>query len=511
MDSIFASQDFLHPQISVQTQAFFRMAYGLLLAATLLWALPHWRRFFLSERWGGYSKSARDVDFIQNPIIAPILGAVWFLCAVLITLGWWSIGAAFLNLLLCRYFFVRMRWKGVQRGMGAPGFMTYWLAAAVLLLEYTLKYAPSGELRSLALLVLQVDFAFIMLSAGIYKLTAGYARNHGMEGGMVNPEWGYWWRFFARRSPHSWIFKILNQLAWSTEVFAGMLMLIPQTRFLGALLILFSFIFIATQIRLGLLCEMVIVCCLLFFYPGSYGDQFLSAIMPAASAASSYAITSEAPAAVAVGGRLALFNQLLAAALRAYLVLLPLSHAGLFYNFYARKRLPAPLQRALEVYTNFFGIIIWRVFSVDVVNFFILIHRRPRTDDGGGGERDLISRYGLGGGLRYSHVGESITVTSLFTTLKYYPSNDELFRERLLRYAGTLACPEDCVLDFEYVSVRKAEDHFDFVTVAEYTVDPYAGTIEERVLNEIVSVRAAHPASPVHEGARPGSYAPLKG
>jgi hypothetical protein len=484
------------------------MAYGVLLMGTLLWALPHWRRFFLSERWGGYSKSARDVDFIQNPVVAPVIGAVWFLCAALITLGWWSLWAALLNLLLCRYFFVRMRWKGVQRGMGAPGFMTYWLAAAVLLLEYTLRYA-SPDLRALALLVLQVDFAFIMLSAGIYKLTAGYARNHGMEGGMVNPEWGYWWRFYARRSPHHWIFKVLNQLAWSTEVFAGILMLIPQTRFIGALLILFSFIFIATQIRLGLLCEMVIVCCLLFFHPGSYGDLFANAIMPATAAVAATSGVAPDAGAAAIGGGLAFLNQLLAAGLWAYLLLLPVAHGGLFYNFYARRKLPSTLQRALEIYTNFFGIIIWRVFSVDVVNFFILIHHRPRT--GEAEERVLLTRYGLGGGLRYSHVGESITVTSLFTTLKYYPSNNELFRERLLRYARTLACPADSVLDFEYVSVCKSEDHFDFVTVAEYTVDTAAGTIEERVLNEIVSVRAAHAASPVHEGARPGSYAPLKG
>lgn len=495
MNSIIASEDFLNPQISASVQALFRMAYGALLLGTLLWALPNWRRFFLSERWGGYAGSSRDVDLVQNPIVSPLVALLWFLCAALITMGWWTVWAALLNLLLCRYFFVHMRWRSLLRGMGAPGFMTYWMAAALFLLEYTGLYAPG--LRSTALLVLQVDFAFIMLSAGIYKLTAGYARNHGMEGGMVNPEWGYWWRFFARRPPHSRLFKILNHLAWGTEVAAGTLILIPQTRFIGALLILLSFIFIATQIRLGLLCEMVIVCCMLFFHPGSPGDQLASMIVPAA-----YAMTDDAPAP-------GLINLLLGLFLWAYLFLLPLAHAGLFYNFYGRRRLPAPLQRALEIYTNFFGIIIWRVFSVDVVNFFIRIYSRSRTR--GDTDRRLLSRYGLTNGLRFAHVGESITVTSLFTTLKYYPSDNALFRERLLRYARTLPCPPDCVLDFEYVSICKAVDHFEYVTVAEYEVDPAAETIEERTLNEIVSVRAAHPASPVHEGVRPGSYVPLKG
>lgn len=41
------------------------------------------------------------------------------------------------------------------------------------------------------------------------------------------------------------------------------------------------------------------------------------------------------------------------------------------YNFYAGRSLPAPLQHALQRYTNLFGIIIWRV----LVNFFIRISR----------------------------------------------------------------------------------------------------------------------------------------
>lgn len=476
-------------------QAFVRAAYGLLLVGHLLWALPHWRRFFVSDRWGGYAKSGRDVDALQNPWVMPVVLGVWLACAALITLGRWSVWASLLNLLLCRYFFVRMRWKGVLRGMGAPGFMTYWLAAVVFLLEFTQVYAP--EHRTLALLVAQVDFACIMLSAGIYKLTAGYARNHGMELGMVNPMWGYWWWLYERVPPGNVLFKILNQLAWSTEVVAGLLMLVPQTRFLGALLILFSFIFIATQIRLALLCEMVILCCFLFFHPGSYGEQFTNWLLPASLAAATNPAL-EVPGAV---------RWLVGAFLWAYLVLLPLAHAGLFYNFYAKRGLPPLLQRAHELYTNFFGIIIWRVFSVDVVNFLVLVHREPR----GGGERRTYSRYGLRGGLRYDHVGESITVTTLFTTLKYHPSQEALFRERVLRYARTIPRRDEEVVVFEYVSLSKLSDRFEFTTVAEYTADTEAGTVTERTIDKSFSVRAAHAVSPVHEGARPGSYVPLKG
>jgi len=478
--------------LSPSTQTFIRVAYGVLMLGTLLWALPNWRRFFVSERWGGYAQSSREIDLIQNPPGAIILALVWFSSVILLMLGYWTTSAALINLIFCYYFFVRMRWKGILRGMGAPGFMAYWLAAVVFLLEYALHHAPT--LPPLVLLVAQADFAFIMLSAGIYKFTAGYASNHGMEGGMVNPQWGYWWWIYQKLSPRHPVFPFLNHMAWSLEVIAGVLMLLPPTRFIGALLMLGSFVFIATHIRLALLCEMVIVCCLLFFYPGSYGDQLISFLVPAVTV----------PAVVPLPSA---FDKLIEIFLWLYLVLLPLAHAGLFYNFYGRKSLPGVIQRALETYTNIFGIIIWRVFSADHTNFFLRVYERPRASN----ERAIVSRFGISNGsLRYNHVGESIVLTTLFTTLKYYPSNNQLFHDRLLRYARTVKHAPGSILDFDYISIKKAEDRFEFVTVATYTVDAAAGTIEENLFDPSFSVRATLSGSPVHEGVKPGSYVPLK-
>ncbi len=480
------------PDLALPIQSFIRAAYGILLAGTLVWALPHGRRFFISERWGGYGESAPGVDVIQNPVIYPVVMVTWFACAALLVWGRATVWAALVSLVLCWYFFVWMRWKGVARGMGAPGFMTYWLAAAVFLLEYALCHGP--ELRSLVLLVLQVDFALIMISAGFYKFTAGYPQNHGVELGLANPQWGYWWRWYSKLSPDHWWFRMLNHLAWATEVTAGVLMLLPPTRALGAALIIASFLFIATQIRLGLLCEMVMVASVLYFHPGSWGDLWLT---PVAAATMGEGFPPAAWPKI---------NALLAVMLWSYLVLLPLAYGGLFYNFYVRSRLPEVLQWALDFYTSFFGIIIWRVFSVDIVNFFILIYHQPRT----GGDRTLVSRYGLPGSLRYSHVCESVTITNIFTTLKYHPSNPDLFRSRLLRYARTVPCPADAVLVFEYISIRKAPHRFEFVPVAEYIVNVAAGTVEEHLVSDPSALRA-HPLSPVHESARPGSYAPLGG
>ena len=128
---------------------------------------------------------------------------------------------------------------------------------AVFFLEYTLHYAP--ELRSLALLVLQTDFVFIYLSSGFYKFSAGYPRNHGMELGMVNPAWGYCWRAYKKFPPSHLLFKTLNHFAWTSQIVAGLLMFFPPTRFVGGAIIIGMFAFVGSQMRLGLLCEIVIL------------------------------------------------------------------------------------------------------------------------------------------------------------------------------------------------------------------------------------------------------------
>jgi len=486
--------DLLVPDLSPALQGSLRTGYGLLLLGTLLMTWPHARRFFVSERFGGYAQANPVWDRIHHPVTTQAVMVLWVACALLIATGHWTIWAAFVNLILCRHFFIGMRWKSLLRGMGAPGFMSHWLAACVFFLELSLA-DPTGSLRRAALGVFRVDFACIILAAGIYKITAGYPRNHGMELGLANPEWGYWWRTYRRFPPGHPMFRVLNHVAWSTEVVAAILLLVPSLRWLGAALVMLSFLFVLTQIRLGWLCEMVILCGVLYFTPGGWADRWVQGWLPTGlwSAGPPFHL----PAAVAGA---------LTWGLWIYLALLPLAYAGLYYNFYGRKALPGRWQGILERYSNAFGMILWRVFTVDVINFFVQIYEETPA-----GARRLVSRYGArdrASWCRYDHVGESICVTSIFTALKYYPSRPAIFEERLLRYARTVPCTEDAVLVLEYVSILRGETGFAFQPTREYRVDPRQGTITERVLDPAISVTAAHPLSPAHEAAVPGSYAP---
>ena len=481
------------PELDLPVQLLYQRVYAVLLALTLLHQIaPNARRFLVSDRWGGYARSSPVVDIMHRPWLAPIVLAGWLACAVALACDWQPVAAGLINLYLCRYYFVAMRWRGVLRGFGAPGYMTYWLGLAVLLMAVTRDHAPA--LHAPALLFLQIDLALIIFSASFYKFKSGYRQGEGMDYGMVNPMWAYWPGLFRRLPVGHPIFRLLNASAWSSQFLAALLMVIPQTRWIGGLLILLTYLFIFTQIRLGWLAELMMLAGLLFFTAGSPPAVLIGSLPGSPTSAT---VAAAVPEAVISAGRLLI---------AVHLAGTVLCHAGLYYNFYGRRRLPAPLQRAVEIYSNLFGIIIWRVFTVDILNFHIAIHVAD-TPDAPPGSRRTLSQWRSPSSLRFWNVGEAITVTSLFTTLKYYPSNHGLFQERLVRYARTLPCPPTGEVCFEYVSIQKHGQRYVDRSVMLFHVDPRAGSVRVDHLDPRFSASAT-PGSVVHEAALPGSYAP---
>ena len=85
---------FLHQTLSPAAQSLFRCGYGVLLLLTLAQALPQARRFFVSERWGGYARSERRVDLVQNRYLLPVVMGLWVACAALLIVGRWTVMAA---------------------------------------------------------------------------------------------------------------------------------------------------------------------------------------------------------------------------------------------------------------------------------------------------------------------------------------------------------------------------------------------------------------------------------
>ncbi len=459
-----------------------------------LW--PLLRFYMTSERDGGYLRSSPKTDWLFNIRVARVVYGVWFLTAFGLTFGKFTLLASFLNFLFCFTYFIRTRWISVARGMGAPGFMPYWIGTLVFLLEYAFYFGDrGGYLRWLILLTFQIDYGIMMMDSGFNKIMHRYPQNDGMNYGMANPAWGYWPDFFRKLPPQHWFFKFTNHSAYSFQILGGLCMLIPPVQWVGAFIIAFGFWIVSTQIRLGVLCHHLMLITMIFTKPGGWVDRWLADLVPIMTSSS-----------VGVYQAPDLINTALAVALWTYIVLLPLCKLGMYANFYGKITFPKLLQRALERYTSFFGIILWRVFTYELIDFFIRVYFEDKTTK----QRTLHTRFGhwsFKKSNRFLWVGESITSLIVFNTIRYF-GDEKLFKERVLRYAKTMPRPKNADIILEYVQIVPSETEYRFVPAREFRADIEKAEVTETVIDPSVSIQFKKPGSPLHVSGRPGSYAP---
>ena len=87
MHALLGSEPFLFPSLGGPVLDVIRIAYGVLLLATIAGTLPHARRYFLSDRWGGYAQSSAFVDSLQNPVVLPVLVLAWLGSGIALVVG----------------------------------------------------------------------------------------------------------------------------------------------------------------------------------------------------------------------------------------------------------------------------------------------------------------------------------------------------------------------------------------------------------------------------------------
>ncbi len=75
-----------------------RIGCGVLMLITLIRLVPDARRYFLSERWGGYGERGWRVDLIQNPVVMPALLIAWMGACIALVAGRYPTIAAAINL-----------------------------------------------------------------------------------------------------------------------------------------------------------------------------------------------------------------------------------------------------------------------------------------------------------------------------------------------------------------------------------------------------------------------------
>jgi hypothetical protein len=375
--------------------------------------------------------------------------------------------------------------------------MSHWAALWIFLVELGRQLDGTGWLVGQIFMALRMDFAFIMICAGTYKAAVGFFRGNGMEFGRVNPIWGYHWKYFSQKNPAGFYPKLMNFLAASGEILAGILLLVPHpwSQIPGALVVSLSFLYVSFFIRLGRLASLMVL------LPILYHPEILTSAMNGAG------VIVRLPSS-------SLF--FLAIPIWAYMALLPLIKGTQYYNLFANRVIPKHLQSLVTIMADRIPVIVWRVFTPDVINFFVRIYALENGRKTLVVGEDNVYSYRdwkrLWFKLRFLHVTESIALVSVFTTLKYFPSKPSLFEERLLRYARSVATDLSTSysqMEFEYVAILKASQGWIYRPACTFLVDLAANKISKRILDPELDPASPALFSPVRESIRPGSLEPL--
>ena len=278
-------------------------------------------------------------------------------------------------------------------------------------------------------MVLRVDFALIMICAGLYKACVGYCHRNGMEYGAVNPIWSYQYRWMRNVAPSHPFWHLQNLAGAGGELVIGVLLLVPSLQTYGGVLCIFSFAYLLPVIRLGRLSVLMMVISLLFVPDlGSFIAVGNTTLEPLNT-------TAFVPD---------IFLSTLMTVAYLYCFLLPLVKLMQYMNLFRQHQFPHSIQRGLESVASLVPVIMWRVFTADIVNFFVrvsLVNKDTKE------ERLLVHEddtyhYGNWGNIllkhRFLQVTESIAIATIFNSLKYFASQRHLFKDRLCRYAATI-------------------------------------------------------------------------
>jgi len=301
-----------------------------------------------------------------------------------------SLISAITIFIFSRYFFIYLRYKSIGRGNGAPGFMSYWT------IKYSLYFQIFTFLEidfDLIFLVMKIDFAMIMLSAGYYKQRTGYLRGRGIEYGLRNKMWSWAYVFFTQRSNSALLFKILNFASIGIEYLLFVSLLVPGMGKFAGIQLLVMFFFLLVFVRLGTLPVTMFLLSIVIFFSENNSYQLI------------------------LRGEYKEFAI-------AYILLLALS---IVWNwiFFFKVKIPFWMSWILRTANLITGSLIWSVFSASLTENFIEIVRFEGTKEFEVRGKD----YGV-------HSG--ITLTTIATYTNYFPASKEIQELRLLHYLKCL-------------------------------------------------------------------------
>ncbi len=435
-----------------------RTLVGGALLLELVLILPFAQRM-LGRAWdpGSPLRGRGSTAAVVSLWVAACLGLVFDVATLASALVAWA---------MCRYFFVHVRFRSLLRGAGAVGFVPYMVAGHLVLWELAFRVGAPPAVVSALTWWFCIDFGLMLCCAATSKLTMGYLAGHGVELALVNPFWGRWWRLLRRLPANHQLFHLQNLGAGGVQLLAGVLVIIPATRPVGAVLWMGMFAYILATLRLGAL-------------------PVISMLIPVALLPE---LGLGGPPPVALWSAPAWAMELAAAVVWAWVALHLATKAVQYLNFYANQALPQPLQRAFDAVGGALPVFIWRVFTADVASFYLRV--------------EVVSPEGRTlEPLRFRHVGESVALSVLFGALKYSPDQRQDFEPRLLRYTRALQLPPGHTVRFVYLRLVKEESRF---------VERQVGHVHVDLASEAVEVTRTDPVLDFDTPVAPGVVRPCR-
>ena len=298
--------------------------------------------------------------------------------------------------------FIRDRFKSIARGLGAPGYFSFFGIFSICILEQSnLINSQNIFISSLYMFIVSIiytEFGHIFISAGVFKFLDSRKNSLSFAMGMMNPMWS------KIHSNFKLIHKLrypLNYLGPINQILGGILLLsgVPPYQFLGCIILFFTFILITPFCKLAWLCPSI---SLISAYL-AHNLEIISSVNPLIF----YTC-------VLIRGSLSL---------------------QLFAEYFQNKSFKIPIiQWLMDVYRNLFGVIIWKVFTYDVVKY---VGPSPTyctyLQDSG----KLISRSSLYEfNTSFSSVYHSIAMCSFLSSQNYLKKH--VFEFRLHKYLKIL-------------------------------------------------------------------------
>lgn len=426
--------------------------------------IPNYKLIFSEKKFGGYLDRKKMSLKFESELVT----VVWILLNFLLLLEIEIIYTSFMLLLFCYYYFILHRFTSISRGMGAPGYFTFFINKINFLIILASEYFPN----SLNYLVnfISTEIGLIFVVSAVYKIKSGYLTDRGINIGLVNPQWSYFPNFWQKISPFSIKFKILNFLSIYMELLGGIFLCIPKTQIAGFTLITLTFLAVATTVRLGVLCIQIILSVSIVFINTletknlTYRHDVLKIIL----------------------------FIIIIAEIISYLVNFMILTKEYNFKFIIR--------RFVQLMNKYYGISLWRVFTSDITSIYVEVYAKNKF-----GEYKLLSEWDKWNCFRYRNVGESITITSIFTTLKYFPADSNLFENKLLTHSYSIKHYDFIKYKVYYIDSNIAHSFHEFVLISHFNVNKLNREISVEAKNNKIDLRNPDKFSAVRKNSGSGN------